>query len=40
VTRGAARSVAISTYVLLGELVTKTDMQPVEEYASTATDDD
>lgn len=26
-----ARSVAIATYFILGELVTKTDMQPIEK---------
>ena len=31
-----ARSIAIATYVVLGELVLRTDMQPVEEYGEPA----
>jgi hypothetical protein len=32
VSRGDARTVAITTYVVLGELAMKTDMQPIEKY--------
>jgi hypothetical protein len=36
VRREDARSVALATYFILGELVTKTDMQPIERYGEPA----
>lgn len=42
VTRDEARTIALATYFILGELALKTDLQPVETYGSPATpaDDD
>jgi hypothetical protein len=39
-TRGQARSMAIATYVFVGELVTKTDMSPVERLTPSVSDGD
>jgi len=37
--RQDARSAAIATYVLVGELVSRTDLQPIEEYGQPSVED-